>query len=271
MRGGGAVGRSWGAIRTTWETMWSHPAIFNLAFWALMILILINWVLVARVAPLVSKNFLSVITGGSAAALNHLAHAISPADTLRVLIFLLAVLFVATPFRVAGLYGGAWTLMQGRSKPAAPFQFFVSGARLFWRGVTAAVWGVLLVIVLAIVAGVLTTLGPIGLALALGLGLWALGGTWCALGALMIEPDRRSREIVWEVLRMAVRRWWDVLSLALMVGILFAAGLVVLDEMIRVPFIGLIALVVAWGVALGFTATIPFVLYQTWRPDTFTP
>jgi hypothetical protein len=267
VRGGGAVGRAWEAIRLTWEALWTHPAIFNLAFWALMLLIVVDWVAVARVVPLLPKNFANVVAYGSTAALNHLSRQLTAAVVGRVAIFGLAVLFIVTPFRIGGLYGGAWKLTQAPPRTPAPLQFFVSGTRLFWRGMAVTLWGLaLLVALLALDTLLGTVLGGTGEIVGLVVTLWALGGAWCALGWLMAEPERPSWEIVWTCLGLALRRWGDLLSLVFLLGVLLLAATLVLSILIRIPLIGLLAVIVALGVMLGFMAAIPFVLYQNWLP-----
>jgi hypothetical protein len=253
-----------GIVRRTWDALWHHPGIFNLVFWSLAITLLVDWVLAARLVPLLPGALANPNTWTSAAAVSRAMNALSPAIGWRFGLFGLAVLLVVTPFRAAGLYGGAWEALRQASPIVPPLQFFRTAWRLFWRGLTAVVLGVLLaVVVLAIFLGLSVALSVPGVIVGLIVVLWAMVLAWVGLGALFAEPSEPAWSIVGRVLGVAFRRWWDFLKLGLlMMGLLIAAS-VVLELFSLIPVLGTLVAVAFIGVLTGFLAVVPSILYQT--------
>jgi hypothetical protein len=254
-----------GLVRLVWRSLWEHPTVFNLVFWSLMIALLVDWVMLARLAPLLPNALANPRFWTSPDAMSRASRLLAPAAGWRLGVFGLAVLLVVTPFRIAGLYGGVWDVLERPTPLVSPFQFFASARHRFWRGFAATVLGLLLALVVGVLFAVLSAVASwVGVIVGLLLVVFAVVLAWIGLGTLMAEPDRPAWGVVGVVLRTAARRWWDCLRFGLLAIGLGIASTVVLEVMASVPVLGTIVTIVFIGLLTGLTAVLPSVLYRTW-------
>jgi hypothetical protein len=255
-------------FRRAWEDLWRNPGVFNLVFWSLMLALGVDYVFESRLAPLLPAALTNprtwLVAPPPAGFWRHL-----PPDTvLRFGLFGATALFVVTPFRVAGLYGGAAELIRGRSPRWLWFQFFTTGWKRFWRGLETTVAGLLLGLALMLVligfsvlGGAWSVLGIVLLLVWVALGLWAVGLGLVGLGALM-AADRRLFDVLGEALTWAVRHRGLVFRLgAALVGLLVVVLLVVAG-LAAIPLVGPVASVVGLWIVTGFGAVLPTTVYR---------
>lgn len=254
-------------FRRAWEDLWRNPGIFNLVFWSLMLALGVDYVFESRLAPLLPAALTNPRTWLVAPPTDFWRH-LPPDTALRFGLFLATALFIVTPFRVAGLYGGAAELIRGRSPRWLWFQFFTTGWKRFWRGLETTVAGLLLGLALLLVlfgfsvlGAAWTVLGVLLLLVWVALGLWAVGLGLLGLGALM-AADRRLLETLGEALGWAVRHRGLVFRLGAAFVVLFLVVLLVVAGLAAVPLVGPVASVVGLWIVTGFGAVLPTTAYR---------
>lgn len=249
--------------------LWHNPGIYNLVFWNLIVTLLVDLAFESRVAPLLPSVFShGALLSGALPKWPAL-----PGSTwLKVGLFFASAILIVTPFRVAGLYGGAFELMGRRPGLSPLFFFFSAGRKLFWRGLGATVAGVALLVALFLVLWVLSlpaaALGAAGvlfMILWLVLVIWAIGLVLMGLGAIMAN-DRPGWEAVVAALRWAIGQWWTSLRIGFMIVGLFILVLLLAVLLKSVPVLGSIFILVVLWVATGYTAVLPALLYRTEFP-----
>src|SRR5579875_2159698 len=129
-----------GLVRRAWELLWQNPAVFNLVFWSLVVSLLTDVVLQTRLAgdlpPALAHP--SLMQGTRAFLFKF-----PPGGALKLGLFLATVLLIVTPFRLAGLYGGAMLLLRNRGPSVGQgLLFFRVGWAMFWRGFAATLAGI---------------------------------------------------------------------------------------------------------------------------------
>jgi hypothetical protein len=254
-------------FRRAWEDLWRNPGVFNLVFWSLMLALGVDYVFETRLAPLLPAALTDPRRWLVAPPTDLWRH-LAPGTALRFGLFLATTLFVVTPFRVAGLYGGAAELIRGRSPRWLWFQFFTTGWRRFWRGLETTAAGVLLGLALVLVLAAFSVLGTVwnvlGVVLLLvwvALVLWAVGLGLVGLGALM-AADRRPLELLGEAVGWALRHRGLMFGLGATFAALLVAVFLLVAALAAVPLVGPVAGVVGLWLLTGFGAVLPTTAYR---------
>lgn len=242
--------------------MWRSPPVFNLVMWDLLISVAVVSVYSARLAKYVPK----ALSNPAALVTRHTPLVVAPGEVLRLGLFLATVLLIVTPFRVAGLYGGAAEAVDGdRRRPW--LHFFTVARRMFWRGLVITLLGAALAVVLV----------------ALGVGASAIGGppafsavallVWLALVLLSVtlafrglgelaSGDHTVGESVRAVLAWGMRHAAFCLGFGLLVVVLMLVTLLLLDALATVAILGVLLAFAGLWVVTGMMAVIPTVLYR---------
>ena len=247
----------------SWRRLWRTPPVFNLVFWDLLISLVVVSVYSARLANDLPKQLTNPahLLSGQAVPLT-----LAPGTLWRLGLFLATVLLIVTPFRVAGLYGGAAESLVDQGRRSFIY-FFSVGRRLFWRGlaITAAGVALLLVVILlgigASLVGSLPVLGPLALVVWVLAILAAVTVAFRGLGALAAANTGAWVAIV-GALGWCRQHVGPTLGFGLLVGLLLLAALWVVAQLAFVPVLGPILAFGGLWVMTGMMAVLPTVLYR---------
>ncbi len=246
-----------------WRRLWRTPPVFNLVFWDLLISLVVVSVYTARLAHDLPKSLTNPahLLSGQAAPLT-----LAPGALLRLGLFLATVLLIVTPFRVAGLYGGAAESLGGEGRRSFLY-FFSVGRRLFWRGlvITGAGVALLLVVVLlgvgASLVGGVPVLGPLALAVWVLAILAAVTIAFRGLGALA-AANTGAWAAIQDALRWCQQHGGPTLGFGLLTGLLLLAAFWIVAQLAFVPVLGPILAFGGLWVMTGMLAVLPTVLYR---------
>jgi hypothetical protein len=262
-----------GLVRRAWELLWRNPSIFNLVFWSLILSLAVDLVFQSRLSHYLPPAFLHPRLGMTA---GQLALHLPPGGAVRLGLFMATLLLIVTPYRLAGLYGGAGQLIRKRGVTVGYWLlFFEAGWRLFWRGLTATLGALALALVLVLLALGLSLLGTVagafGLLLLIPwvvLFVWSIGFALMGLGAVMAN-DRPVQEAISFSWAWARVHWQQALRLGLLLGGLFLAAMLVLLLLAGIPVLGSILGLLGLWLLNAVVAVLPTVLYDeaaTTRP-----
>ena len=256
-----------GLVRRAWQLLWQNPAIFNLVFWSLILSLLTDLVLQTRLSSDLPPALAHPSFTGNPRAFNF---RFPPGGALKLGLFLSTVLLIVTPFRLAGVYGGAFQILRSpRPSFGQWLLFFRVGWQMFWRGFAATLAGVaalvlliLLFLGLGLLGSVLGALGSLLLIPWIAVMLWAISLALMGLGAIMAN-DRPTRDAI----RFAVGWGWAHRGPGLLLGLLLVglmlASLLVLVALARIPLLGSIILLLGLWVISGFLTVLPAALYES--------
>ncbi len=258
-----------GLVGRAWQLLWKNPGVFNLVFWSLMLSLLTELVLQTRLAA----DLPAVLTHPSLLTSARLAHLkFPPGGALKLGLFFATVLLIVTPYRLAGLYGGAFQVLGKRPTVGQWLVFFRVGWTMFWRGFAATLAGIAMaVVLLLLLVGLAVASSAMGAAGSLLLIPWMVAVLFAVtlalmgLGAIMANDLAAGQAVVF-ALRWASRRiGFCILFGLLLIGV-FAVGFFVLLTLARIPFFGAIFLLLGLWVMSGFIAVLPAALYQSSPP-----
>jgi hypothetical protein len=261
-----------GLVRRAWDVLWHSPPIFNLVFWSLIVSLAVDLVFQSRLSQYLPPVLLHPRLG---AMPTHFHLHVPPAGVVRLALFGATLLFIVTPFRLAGLYGGVSQVLHRRTPSIGYWLlFFEAGWRLFWRGLAATFAAMGMGAVLLLLALVLSFLGslagPVGLILLIPWFLaifWSVALALMGLGALMAN-DRPALEAIGFSLAWSFTHWRDGLKLGLLLAALLLAALLVLALLSGVAFLGPILGLLGLWLVNALMAVLPTLLYDeaTTRP-----
>ena len=204
----------------------------------------------------------SGLLAGHAAAVT-----LAPAVMWRLGLFLATVLLIVTPFRVAGLYGGAAEMVVAGEGRRRFFYFFSVARRLFWRGLAITAAGGLLLAVVVLVGmgasllGGVPILGPLALAAWLLAILAAVTVAFRGLGGLAAANAGAWAAIV-EALTWCWKHMGITLGFGFAVGLATLAALWIVVVVASVPVLGPVLAFCGLWIITGMMAVIPTVLYR---------
>jgi hypothetical protein len=255
-----------GLVRRAWDVLWHSPPIFNLVFWSLIVSLAVDLVFQSRLSQYLPPVLLHPRLG---AMPTHFRFRVPPAGVVRLALFGATLLFIVTPFRLAGLYGGVSQVLHRRTPTIGYWLlFFEAGWRLFWRGLAATLAAMGMGAVLLLLALVLSFLGslagPVGLILLIPWFLaifWSVALALMGLGALMAN-DRPALEAIGFSLVWSFTHWRDGLKLGLLLAALLLAALLVLALLSGVAFLGPILGLLGLWLVNALMAVLPTLLYD---------
>ncbi len=235
---------------------------FNLVFWDLLISLVVVSVYTARLARDLPKSLTNPahLLSGQAVPLT-----LAPGALWRLGLFLATVLLIVTPFRVAGLYGGAAESLAGHGRRSFIY-FFSVGRRLFWRGLTITGAGVALLLVVILLGmgasllGGVPVLGPLALAVWVLVILAAVTVAFRGLGALA-SAHTGAWAAIQDALGWCRHHVGPTLGFGLSAGFFLLAAFWVVAQLVFVPVLGPILAFAGLWVMTGMLAVVPTVLY----------
>ena len=256
-----------GLVRRAWQLLWQNPAVFNLVFWSLILSLLTDLVLQTRLAADLPPALSHPSFTSSAKALSF---KFPPGGAVKLGLFLATLLLIVTPFRLAGLYGGAFLLLRKPGPSIGQWLlFFRVGFVMFWRGFAATLAGVgaavvliLLLLGLGVLGSLLGALGSLLLIPWILVVLWAISLALMGLGAIMANEGSSE-----DAIRFALKWGWSHRGPGLLLGLLLVGlllgSLLVLLFFARIPLLGSIILLLGLWVISGFLTVLPAALYET--------
>lgn len=229
-----------------------------------MISLAVLSVYAARLLPDLPKslsNPANLLSGHPAAV------TLAPAVVVRLALFLATVLLIVTPFRIAGLYGGAAEMVVARDGRRRFFYFFSVARRLFWRGLAITAAGILLVAAVVLVGLGASLVGGVPVLGALAVAVWLLSLIaavtvgFRGLGGLAAANGGAWAAIV-EALTWCRQHVGTTLGFGFTVGLALLASFWIVVVVASTPVLGPVLAFFGLWIITGMLAVMPTVLYR---------